>query len=80
MIVKILGMGCPKCKRLEQLAKEAAQELNVEATFVKVDTLDGIMAYGVTSTPALVIDEVVKVSGRLPSKDEIKVWMQPAAQ
>ena len=76
MIIKVLGMGCPKCKRLEQLAKEAAHELGVEATFVKVDTLDGIMAYGVASTPALVIDDVVKVSGRLPPKDEIKAWLQ----
>ncbi len=78
MIVKVLGMGCPKCKRLEQLAKEAAEELGVEATFVKVDTLDGILAYGVASTPALVIDEAIQVSGRLPSKDEIKGWMQAA--
>jgi small redox-active disulfide protein 2 len=76
MEIKILGTGCPKCKRLEELAREAAAEVGVEATFTKVNTMDGIMAYNVTTTPALVIDEVVKSSGRMPHKDEIKGWIQ----
>jgi len=71
MEIKILGGGCPKCKRLEALAREAAEELGVEATFAKVKDLKDIMAYDVMSTPALVIDGEVKCSGRVPSKDEV---------
>ena len=78
MEIKILGMGCPKCKRLEELAREAIAEVGVAATVTKVNTMDGIMAYNITTTPALVIDEVVKSSGRLPRKDEIKGWIQAA--
>jgi len=76
MEIKILGSGCPNCKRLEKLAREAAAELGLEATFTKVQDFDKIMAYDITSTPALVVDEVVKVSGRVPPKDEIKALLQ----
>jgi len=76
MEVKVLGMGCPKCKRLEAMAREVAAELGVEATFTKVQDMDAILAYDVTTTPALVVDEQVKVSGRLPSKDEIANWLK----
>jgi small redox-active disulfide protein 2 len=75
MEIKILGMGCPKCKRLEKIAREVAAELGVPATFTKVQDMDAIMAYGVAMTPALVVDEVVKCSGRLPTKTEIKGWL-----
>jgi small redox-active disulfide protein 2 len=78
MEIKILGGGCPNCKRLEKLAREAAVELGIEATFTKVQDLDQIMAYDITSTPALVVDEVVVVSGRVPRKDEIVVLLQTA--
>lgn len=78
MEIKILGMGCPKCQRLEQLAREAAGELGIEATFTKVKDIDAIMAYNVMSTPALVIDERVVVSGRVPRKEEIGEWLRAA--
>jgi len=76
MEIKILGKGCPKCQRLEELAREAVSEVGVEATFTKVKDMDVIMAYGVVMTPALVIDEVLKCSGRLPQKSEIAAWLQ----
>ncbi len=76
MEIKILGKGCPKCQRLEELAREAAVEAGVEATFTKVKDMDVIVAYGVAMTPALVIDEVLKCSGRLPQKSEIIAWLQ----
>jgi small redox-active disulfide protein 2 len=76
MEIKILGSGCPNCKRLEKLAREAAAELGIEATFTKVQDFTKIMAYDITSTPALVVDEVVVVSGRVPHKDEIKALLQ----
>jgi len=76
MEIKILGTGCPKCKRLEQIAREAAQEAGVEATILHVTKMDEIMAYPIMSTPGLVINEVLKSSGRLPRKEEIVTWIK----
>lgn len=76
MVIKILGSGCPNCKRLEQLAQEAAKEMGVNAAFEKVQDIQKIMSYGVMSTPALVIDEKVKVYGKVPSKDVIKKYIE----
>ena len=76
MLIKILGSGCAKCQRLEQLTREAAAELGIDAQFDHVRELDQIMAYPIMTTPALVIDEAVKVSGRMPSKDEISGWLK----
>jgi small redox-active disulfide protein 2 len=78
MDIKILGIGCPKCKRLEQLAREAAAEAGVEATFTKVTDMQAIAEYAIVSTPGLVIDEEVKSSGRLPRKEEIVAWLKEA--
>lgn len=75
MEIKILGMGCPKCQRLEELVREVADDLGIAATFTKVKEMDAIMAYDVMSTPALVIDEQVKSSGRIPRKEEIAEWI-----
>lgn len=76
MLIKILGSGCAKCQRLEQLAREAAAELGVDAQFEHVREMSEIMAYPIMTTPALVIDEKVMVSGRLPSRDEIAGWLR----
>lgn len=76
MLIKILGSGCAKCNRLEQLTREAVAELGVEATFEHVKEMDKIMAYPIMTTPALVVDEQVMVSGRMPSKDELLGWLQ----
>ncbi len=78
MIIKILGTGCPNCLKLEELVKKTAQELNVTAEFVKVKEIDQILEYGIARTPGLVIDEVVKSSGRIPSIDQIKTYIQEA--
>ncbi|MFN2396536.1 MAG: thioredoxin family protein [Bacteroidales bacterium] len=72
MIIKILGTGCPKCKTLEKLTNEVLTENNFDAEVSKVEDIMQIMNYGVLSTPGLVIDEKVAISGRVPSKDEIK--------
>lgn len=76
MLIKILGSGCAKCNRLEQLTREAVTELGLAADFEHVRDMEQIMAYPVMTTPALVIDEVVKVSGRMPSKDELLGWLK----
>jgi small redox-active disulfide protein 2 len=70
--VKILGTGCPKCKNLEANARKAIEELGIQAEVIKVDQIDQILAYNIFSTPALVIDDVVKVKGRLADVKEIK--------
>jgi small redox-active disulfide protein 2 len=78
MEIKILGTGCPKCKRLEQLAHDAVQEAGIEASIVHVTNMNDIIAYPILSTPGLVIDEELKSSGRLPRKEEIIAWIKEA--
>jgi len=78
MEIKILGGGCAKCKRLEKLAREAVDNLGVEATFTKVKDMQAIMAYDVMTTPALVIEGEVKCSGRVPRQAEIVAWLEAA--
>ena len=72
MDIKVLGSGCNNCKRLEEHTKQAVLELGLDATISKVTDYKDIVAYGVMKTPALVVDGKVVVSGRVPSKDEIK--------
>jgi len=76
MLIKILGPGCAKCNRLEQLTREAAAELGINADFEHVTQIEHIMAYPIMTTPALVVDERVKCSGRIPSKGEILGWLK----
>ena len=76
MRIKILGSGCAKCNRLEQLTREAVAELGLDAEFEHVRDMDAIMAYPIMTTPALVVDEDVKVYGRIPSKDELLGWLR----
>lgn len=75
MEIKILGTGCPKCKSLERLTREAVAETGIEADISKVEDIMDIMKYGVVSTPALVIDGKVVLYGRLPSSSEIKTFL-----
>ena len=72
MNIKILGTGCPKCQALEANTKKALEELKMEAQVEKVTEIQDIMSYGVIGTPALVVDEKVEVSGRIPDVSEIK--------
>lgn len=75
MIIKVLGSGCASCKKLEENTKKAVEELGIEATIEKVEDFKKIMAYGVMKTPALVVDEKVKIMGRVPSSEEIKKYL-----
>ena len=70
MEVKILGTGCPNCKRLEKVARQALTEMGVEATVTKVTDMVDILAYNIPATPGLVIDEKVVSYGRIPTKAE----------
>lgn len=72
MEIKVLGTGCPKCKALEAATRNAIAELGVQANISKVEDILDIMNYGVMRTPALVINEKVVLSGRLPDAKELK--------
>ena len=75
MKIEILGMGCPKCKKLYENAQTAVKESNVNAEVVKVEDIQKIMDYGLMMTPAIAIDGEVKAAGRIPAPDEIKKWI-----
>ncbi len=72
MEIKVLGTGCTKCKKLENLTREIVAENGIDATVTKVEDIMEIMQFGVMTTPAIVIDGQVAVKGRVPSADEIK--------
>ena len=75
MRIEILGMGCPKCKKLYENAQTAVKELNVQAEVVKIEDIQKITDYGIMTTPAIAIDGEVKAAGRIPAPDEIKKWI-----
>jgi small redox-active disulfide protein 2 len=72
MLIQILGTGCAKCAKLEERARQAAAELGIDFQIEKVKDLQQIMAFGVMTTPALVVDGMVKVAGKVPMVEEIK--------
>jgi small redox-active disulfide protein 2 len=79
MIIKVLGSGCANCQKLEGLTTKAVAELGIDAEIVKVTDIGQIMAYGVMSTPALVVDEELKLAGRVPSYDDVVTILQRAS-
>lgn len=72
MEIKVLGTGCAKCKQLEKTVRAAVDELGLDASVEKVTELSDIMAYGLMSTPGLVIDGQVRLAGRVPKLEEVK--------
>ena len=74
-ILEVLGSGCTKCKLLAERTDAAAKSLGIDYTLLKVTEYSEIMAKGVMSTPALVVDGVVKVVGKVPALDELKALL-----
>ena len=72
MKLQVFGTGCEKCKKLAEAVQAAADALGADYTLEKVTDLSDIMAAGVMMTPALSVDGVVKVSGKVPSPDELQ--------
>ena len=70
-VIKILGTGCPKCKTMTGVVTDVVKENNIDATIEKVEDIMEIMKFNVMSTPALVIDDVITIKGRIPSKSEV---------
>ena len=74
--LQILGTGCPKCKKLAETAEAAAKALGIEYAIEKVTDINEIMKFGVMMTPALAVDGVVKVVGRVPDAEAIKALLK----
>ncbi len=80
MKIEVLGTGCAKCKQLEKDVYNALAELDIAADVSKVQDIKQIMTYKIMSTPALVIDGQVKISGRLPRKEELHSFLKETPQ
>jgi len=78
MRIEVLGTGCASCRRLEAHVRTALEETGIAAEVVKVDDIAAIMAYGVMTTPALVVDGTVVVSGRVPSPSQLGAMLRGA--
>lgn len=74
--IKVLGPGCPKCKTTFHNVEEAVKQLGIEANIIKIEDIEEMMRYNVLTTPVLMIDDVVKVKGRIAQIDEIKEFLK----
>jgi small redox-active disulfide protein 2 len=78
MKLLILGTGCVKCAKLQELTTQAAQEIGLTFEIKKISDLKTIMLFGVMTTPALVVNNGVKVAGKVPSLEELKAILRQA--
>lgn len=79
LTIKILGPGCANCRKLEQIARQAAEFLGVEAEVIKVTDMKDIMNYDILKTPGLVISDKLVSSGRIPTAGTVAGWIKAAA-
>lgn len=80
MKIQILGTGCPKCKKLAEMAEKVAQELGLDYEIEKVTDIKEIMSFGVLGTPGLVVDGKVLLSGRVPTEAVLKDLLREKAK
>jgi small redox-active disulfide protein 2 len=78
LTIKVLGPGCANCKKLEEIARQAAGSLGVESEIVKVTDMQQIIGYDVLKTPGLVINEKLVSSGRIPTAAQVAEWIRAA--
>lgn len=78
LTIKVLGPGCPNCKKVEAIARQATEVMGVEAEVIKVTDYGKIMEYNIMSTPGLVINEKVVCAGRIPTTAEVTSWLADA--
>ncbi len=72
MEIKILGTGCTKCKTTQAVVEKVVAESGIQATITKVEDIVDIMKYNIMSTPAVVVDEVIIIKGRVPSEADVR--------
>ena len=72
MEIKVLGPGCSKCKTTYQVVEKVIKENNLDVELTKVDDIMEMMNYNIMTTPAIVVDEVVKIKGKVPTESEVK--------
>ena len=80
LTIKILGAGCENCKKVESVAHQAAQDMGLQAEFVKVTGYDEIHHYPILATPGLVINEKLVCAGRIPTQPEVTTWLVDALE
>lgn len=73
--LQVLGTGCPKCKKLMEVVQQTVKDLGIEAEVTKVEDINEILKFNVMMTPALAVDGVVKVVGRIPRPEELKTMI-----
>jgi small redox-active disulfide protein 2 len=78
LTIKILGSGCPNCKKVEAIARQAVEMMGIQADVIKVTDYNKITEYNILSTPGLVINEKVVSFGRIPSPAEVTTWLTNA--
>jgi small redox-active disulfide protein 2 len=78
LTIKVLGPGCPNCKKVEAISRQAAEIMGVEAEFIKITNYNDIMSFDILRTPGLVINDKVVCSGRIPSTAEVSNWLAEA--
>jgi small redox-active disulfide protein 2 len=76
MKIEILGTGCAKCIKLEEMVNEVVKTTGVSAEVSKVKDIKKILTYGVMTTPGLVVDGQVKIAGKVPTAEQIKSWIK----
>mgnify|MGYP001080194323 FL=1 len=79
LTIKVLGSGCPNCKKVEAIARQAVDLMGMQAEVIKVTDYNQIMEYNILSTPGLVINEKVVCAGRIPTPAEVTTWLANAA-
>jgi len=76
MEILVLGPGCAKCEKTEKIINEVIAETGADADVQKVSDMMKIAGYGIFNTPAVIVNGKVKCSGKVPSRDEVKSWLE----
>jgi small redox-active disulfide protein 2 len=76
--ITVYGPGCMKCQKAEEIVKQTVEAAGIQATVVKVSDVQKMVAAGVMSTPAVAVDGVIKLSGRIPTAAEVRGWLAGA--